>query len=252
MALKLSSYCVVPTREIRIKWQPIVNVIKIMLSNINVICYDVTWIKQIWCVHHVSPISWIWPILCKIDDFLHVPHINVNVSNPIINSGICVACISKSGLVLTSVYIKLETLSHHRWRISFDCKAIVIWQIWTNQAKTNPSCKVVSLCLTITQIPSIEIWFLALSSFNSLRNIPRFEWQVPIDLLLSEIYIQIPGIGLVQVNRSIISLFSYDMIHHHSCFVIKHFLSRIYIKSWSVWRNLIVIFSNHGNRFWNN
>ena len=130
------------------------------------------------------------------------------------------ASISIFRFTLTSVYIELKTFSDHGSRITLNHKAIISLQIWAYQTKANPSSEVVSLSCTVPQVVSIEIRFIALPSFYPLGNIPLFKWQIPIDPFLRIKDIKISRICLVDVNRSIICLFSNDMVHQHFGFII--------------------------------
>jgi hypothetical protein len=113
--------------------------------DVNVIRDDVLCIDEIGSVHHVSPISWIGAVFSKIDNLLHVPHVNVQILDEGVDVFKFMAWISILCFTLASIDVKLKTFGDHGSRIPLNNKTVIWIQVWTNQTKPNPALKVVSL-----------------------------------------------------------------------------------------------------------
>jgi hypothetical protein len=69
----------------------VIEVIVEIIGDVEEIGHDVVFVQEILFLHFVYPISWVRTIEVKIYDSLHVPALNADVFDPLVDRGIIMA-----------------------------------------------------------------------------------------------------------------------------------------------------------------
>ena len=116
LSLELASHRIKYAGYVWGKWKPAIGIVICMLSNINIIIGNQFNIKKWSRIHWIGPKGWIITVFFKIYDFLHGPHLHVNVCYPLINNIFFVTSFF-SRCIWAPIDVKLIRILNHWCRV---------------------------------------------------------------------------------------------------------------------------------------